>query len=331
MNRLQLVKLDSSKSSIFSYESKFDSSIQSIQEETPNTNSKSNKLEAAFNIINSNLGASVLAIPFGMKYCGLGYGILLLALTSLIMIYGVKKLIKVSNLIDKSDLYYADLVDIVFGKNYVSAAAAGMLLLSMFYILYYDQKKLASTQHYASFTDTQTQSVGIKYFDITGIPNFLEIVLLNIPYDSVASFLAKISFAFGLLLGYPVQAFPIYTVVEKWLLKKKLQKNHNSSQFMTQQQVDNKEQLKIYFCRIMVMFSVFLVSYLVPQFVGLLNFIGSISGILVQFIIPIFIYHRIFDEIPLKVKILDYSIIIISLVALIICGYFSAINLIKSS
>jgi len=41
---------------------------------------------------------------------------------------------------------------------------------------------------------------------------------MNIPYTSWASFLAKIGFATAILLSYPIQIFPVYSMVEKTML-----------------------------------------------------------------------------------------------------------------
>ncbi|KRX04572.1 hypothetical protein PPERSA_04387 [Pseudocohnilembus persalinus] len=137
--------------------------------------------------------------------------------------------------------------------------------------------------------------------------NLQEIVLLNIPYTDVYSFIAKIGYATGILLSYPIQIFPVYTLLQ---------------QSMKMEDLSTAQIYKVYGVRMSLLASLFLVAYMIPEFSGLLSFLGAVSGVATQMTFPLwmdYVYQK--NHKSKFLKYFDLSLLGLSIVLMVVCGY----------
>jgi hypothetical protein len=72
------------------------------------------------------------------------------------------------------------------------------------------------------------------------------------------------------------------------------------------------------------------IAFAIPRFAIVLNIIGGVAGTSLQFIIPIFMYNKVFkDEITNRIKIKNYIVLFVGIVGGVAAVVGSIIELIK--
>ncbi|KAL4444408.1 hypothetical protein ABPG74_016701 [Tetrahymena malaccensis] len=140
-------------------------------------------------------------------------------------------------------------------------------------------------------------------FGVVGVlaygPKLNQIVLMNIPYDGWISLFCKVGYALGKLLCIPLCLFPCYEIILKYFdLCKEKEISYEQLQELEQQDTNVNSQFKQkssqYLYRIVILIVMTLIALFIPQFSYFLSFIGGISGLAIQFVIPSVLYYVYF-------------------------------------
>ncbi|KAL4491893.1 hypothetical protein ABPG72_006148 [Tetrahymena utriculariae] len=140
-------------------------------------------------------------------------------------------------------------------------------------------------------------------FGVVGVlaygPKLNQIILMNIPYDGWVSLFCKVGYALGKLLCIPLCLFPCYEIILKYF-NLCLEKKISFEQLEDLEQQDTalnhqfKEKCSQYLYRIVILIIMTLIALFIPQFSYFLSFIGGISGLAIQFVIPSILYIEYF-------------------------------------
>ena len=109
-------------------------------------------------------------------------------------------------------------------------------------------------------------------------------VTLNLPHDNLTS-LIQIFYCFGLLGSYPMQAFPVFEIIERSTWYKKWRNCFKWRLGWT----------KNYLMRMIAVLLTFVIAVSVPKFGLFVNLMGAMSGTVLAFVMPIMIYNKVYS------------------------------------
>jgi proton-coupled amino acid transporter len=111
-----------------------------------------------------------------------------------------------------------------------------------------------------------------------------DMVTLNLPHDNLTS-LIQIFYCFGLLGSYPMQAFPVFEIIERSMWYKKWRNCFKWRLGWT----------KNYLMRTIAVLLTFVIAVSVPKFGLFVNLMGAMSGTVLAFVMPIMIYNKVYS------------------------------------
>jgi proton-coupled amino acid transporter len=94
--------------------------------------------------------------------------------------------------------------------------------------------------------------------------NVYEIVLMNLPYNNWLDYFSKIGYCFSILISYPLNIYPCYSIVENLFADIKIPKL-----VMDFEEEDNhiiNNIYKKYGIRLSLMATLYMIAYFIPKF-----------------------------------------------------------------
>lgn len=138
-------------------------------------------------------------------------------------------------------------------------------------------------------------------------PTLEDMVTLNLPHDNLTSMI-QIFYCFGLVGSYPMQLMPVFEIYEK---TKSYRRIPTLPQFTP---------FKRLLLRTLLVIVTAIGAMIVPKFGLFINLIGAFACTALAFILPVYMYNKIFsEEISERRRWLHYALVIFGC----ICGAIS--------
>jgi proton-coupled amino acid transporter len=145
-------------------------------------------------------------------------------------------------------------------------------------------------------------------------------VTLNLPHDNVTS-LIQIFYCFGLLGSYPMQAFPVFEIIERSARYKNWRNCFKCRLGWT----------KTYLVRTLSVLFTFIIAVSVPKFGLFVNLLGAMSGTVLAFVMPTMIYNKVYkDEISRVRQFIHFVLVVFGVIVGTMASAISLFELIKA-
>lgn len=131
-----------------------------------------------------------------------------------------------------------------------------------------------------------------------------QIVLIDLEKQRKYFLAFQTMYSINLIFSYPLQFYPIIDRINQIQIRSKYK----------------------YCIRVVVTIFIALFALAIPKFSTMLNFTGSIAGNTLQYIFPIYAYHRYFQK-QISTKTMVFNIVIVLFIAA--CSVFSVHNTVK--
>ena len=129
------------------------------------------------------------------------------------------------------------------------------------------------------------------YYLILG-DSIKEIILFNIPLENPLGLIIQTAYGIALCLSYPLQMYPVFLIIEKFLKKK----NTNMLNEDENTHIREKFYYKIKWISIRILMCIFLViiAYVIPDFAWFLNVLGAVGSTILGMILPVVLAEKYF-------------------------------------